>query len=125
MQDYRKIRVWERAHHFALDVRRATRDFPRTGFGELKSQMIRAAESIAANIVEGSAAASRKEFARFIDVSIKSSSEVEYFLLLAKDNRVVRERVWETLTNEVVEIRKMLSAFRRALLASDEGDGDE
>ena len=68
MQDFRKLRVWERAHLLALDVRRATREFPRAGFGELKSQMIRAAESIATNIVEGSAAASRREFARFIDV---------------------------------------------------------
>ena len=117
MQDYRKLRVWERAHLLAIDIRRATRDFPRTGFGESKSQLIRAAESIASNIVEGSAASSRKEFARFIEMSIKSSSEVEYQLLLAKDNGVLSQSRWEALTNEVVEIRRMLCAFRKRVLA--------
>ena len=91
----------------------------------MKSQMIRAAESIATNIVEGSAASSRREFARFIDVSIKSSSELEYHLLLAKDNGVLRQRLWERLNGEVVEIRKMLSAFRRALLKRDQDTSKE
>jgi four helix bundle protein len=45
-------------------------------YTELKSQITRAAESTGYNIVEGSADATRKEFARFLDVSIKSTSEV-------------------------------------------------
>lgn len=42
--------------------------------------MIRAAESITTNIVEGCGAATRREFARFLDISIKSTSELEYQL---------------------------------------------
>jgi four helix bundle protein len=51
--------------------------------------MIRAAESIVFNIVEGCGARSRKEFARFLDVSIKSCSELEAELELAKDYGVL------------------------------------
>ena len=119
MQSFRRLRVWERAHQFALDVRRATQSFPRSGYAELKSQLIIAAESIAANIVEGAAASSRKEFARFLDISIKSTSEVEYHLQLALDNGVMLPSKWKELSDEVVEIRRMLCGLRKAVLKAD------
>jgi len=80
MQNFRRLHVWERAHQFALDVRIATESFPRTGYSELKAQLVSAAESIPTNIVEGCGASSRKEFARYLDISIKSTLEVEYQL---------------------------------------------
>lgn len=118
MQDFRQLTVWQRAHAFAVDVRRATRAFPRTGYSELKSQITRAADSIASNVVEGTAAATRKEFARYLDISIKSTSEVDYRLELARDSGVLPYREWRRLATEVVEIRKMLYALRRAILAA-------
>jgi len=84
MQNFRDLHVWERAHLFALAIRRASRGFPRRGYAELKSQIVRAAESIPSNIVEGCGAATRKEFARFLDIAIKSTSEVEYDLILQR-----------------------------------------
>jgi four helix bundle protein len=76
----------------------------------------RAAESIVSNIVEGCAASSRKEFVRFLDISIKSTSEVDYQLQLARDLGVLRHAQWKPLAQEVVELRKMLSALRRTVL---------
>jgi len=55
MQDYRRLRVWTMAHAHILNIRRETHRFPRTGYASLKSQMIRAADSIAFNIIEGCA----------------------------------------------------------------------
>lgn len=46
MQDFRSLEVWQRAHGFALGIRRATDAFPRIGYTELKSQIRRAAESV-------------------------------------------------------------------------------
>src|SRR4051812_44030990 len=66
MQDYRKLRVWRQAFALALNTRRATASFPRSGFAELKAQMISAAESIVLNIVEGCGAATPKELGRFL-----------------------------------------------------------
>jgi len=71
MQDFRKLVVWQKAHAFALEIRRVTEGFPR----ELRDQIRSAAESIVNNIVEGCGASSRKEFARYLDISIKSASE--------------------------------------------------
>ena len=120
MQDFRQLRVWQRAHALAIEARRTTETFPRTGYAELKSQITRAADSIASNIVEGCAAASRQEFARFLDISIKSASELDYRFQLARDLDVLRYDVWKSLARDVVEIRKMLSGLRRTVLAAAE-----
>lgn len=119
VQNFRDLQVWHRAHAFALDVRRATHVFPRSGYAALKSQLIRAAESIPSNIVEGCGAASRKEFARYIDISVKSTSEVEYELLLARDLGLIQAAIYDRLAKEVVEIRRMLCGLRRAILEAD------
>ena len=116
VQDFTKLKVWERAHAHAINVRRATRVIPRIGYASLKSQIIRSAESIPFNIVEGCGAESPREFARFLDISIKSSSELEYQLLLARDNGVLHARQWRELTRETVEIRRMLCGLRRRVL---------
>ncbi|MEO5903513.1 MAG: four helix bundle protein [Gemmatimonadaceae bacterium] len=77
MQDYHNLDVWARAHAQSLKVRKATRQFPRSGYASLKKQMTTAAESITFNIVEGCGASSQKDFARFLDISIKSAFELE------------------------------------------------
>ena len=124
MQSFRRLRVWERAHQFALEVRRVTQSFPRSGYAELKSQLVSAAESIATNIVEGAAAATCKEFARFLDISVKSTSEVEYQLQLALDYGILPANKWRALSDEVVQIRRMLCGLRRAVLEADRGEKD-
>jgi four helix bundle protein len=119
MQDFRRLNVWKRAHGLALDTRRVASRFPRSDFASLKSQMIRAAESIPMNIVEGCGAAGQKEFARFLDIAIKSCFELEYQFQLARDAKAMSNDEWRPLTSEVVQIRKMLHALRKRLLDSD------
>jgi four helix bundle protein len=122
MQDFHQLRVWQRAHELSLAVKKAARGFPRVGQSESKSQLIRAVDSIASNIVEGCGAASRKEFARYLDISIKSASEVEYRLQLAYDDACISYRVWQRLSNQVIEIRKMLFRLRKSVIAADEAE---
>ena len=115
MQDFKKLRVWAQAHAFSLNVRRATRRWPRE-FSSLKSQLIRAANSIAANIVEGCSAESPAEFARFLQMSIKSASETEYHLLDGKDNGLFTQLTWRNLTADIGSIRAQTIALRRKVL---------
>lgn len=99
-----------------LNVRRATRDFHRAGAAPLKTQISRSAESIPNNIVEGCFAATQKEFARFLDISIKSTGEVEYQLQTARDYGVLGERNWNTLSEDTIEVRRMLVGLRKKIL---------
>jgi len=116
VQDYRKLNVWHEAHANVLKIRKATNRFPRTGYATLKRQLIAAAESVAFNIVEGCGSATQREFARFLDISIKSSSETEYQLQLAYDYGVLPEADWTSLSGKTVAIRKMLCTLRARVM---------
>jgi four helix bundle protein len=116
VQDHRKLRVWGQAQGLAIAVRRATRRFPPSGFASLKSQMTRAAESIVLTIVEGCGAASQREFARFLDMAIKSSSEVEAQLELSRDYGVLDSESWCAMSREAVSIRRQLCVLRTRVL---------
>jgi four helix bundle protein len=116
MQDYRKLIVWERTHAHTLKVRLATKQFPNKGYSNLKSQMTRAAESIGYNIVEGCGSSTANEFARYLDISIKSASELDYQLLLSKGYGVLSEIDWAAHSKETIEIRRMLSKLRGKVL---------
>ena len=118
MQDFRGIKAWHRARWLAVAIHRLTRGFPR-GYGRLIAQLTDAAESVVFNIVEGAAARTRREFARFLDISIRSSSEVESQLQSGRDYGVISPADWQRLTDETVEIRRMICGFRGAVLRAD------
>lgn len=118
MQDYRSLRVWRKAHELTLAVRRATSRFPRTGYASLRNQMTTSAESVAFNIVEGCGSSSGKELARFLDISIKSSLELEYQLKLAMDYGVMDSAEGTGLSGEVVDARRMLCGLRNKVMQS-------
>lgn len=119
MQDFRRLRVWQHAHEFLVDIKAVVRTFPKSVNRETRSQLIRAADSIASNIVEGCGAATPKEFARYLDISIKSASEVDYRLQVARDDGSLADRDWHPLATQVVRIRKMLFGLRRSVLDAD------
>jgi four helix bundle protein len=74
----------------------------------LRSQMVRAAMSIPANIVEGCGQESRREFGRFLRYATNSASELEYHLMIARDIRVISLNDFAALVARTVEVRKML-----------------
>src|SRR5687768_4123959 len=117
MQNYRRLRVWANAHALALNVRTATTRFPRAGFTSLKAQMTAAAESVAFNIVEGCGASSPKEFARFLAIAIKSTTELESQLELAKDYGILSGPSWDSLSVDAMDVRRMLWGLRNKVLA--------
>lgn len=94
---------------------------PRTGYSALKDQIIRSVESIPFNIAEGCGATSQKEFARYLDISIKSTMELDAQLLLARDYDILEGGQWERLNDLTVEVRRMLCGLRSKVLR----DGDQ
>lgn len=119
MQDYRNLRVWRKAHELALAIRRAVCRFPRTGYASVRNQITRSAESIPFNIVEGCGANSGRDLARFLDISIKSTFELEYQLKLATDYGVLELPESDTLSAEVIDTRRMLCGLKKKVLAAE------
>jgi four helix bundle protein len=114
MQDFRKLNVWEKAHALTLEIYLASKKFPKDELFALTNQLRRASSSISANIAEGCGRSSQKEFHFFLSVAIGSASEVEYFLLLAKDLNYISEDYYEKLNEQVNEVkRKLISLLKR------------
>ena len=74
----------------------------------LRAQIIRAAMSIPANIVEGRRQESEKEFARFLRIALNSGCELEYHLIVARDVEAISDSDSAALLREVIEVRRML-----------------
>ncbi|HEY6827781.1 MAG TPA: four helix bundle protein [Gemmatimonadaceae bacterium] len=66
MRDFKTIKAWQRAHALGVSVHRLARGFSRAGHSHLRSQLMRAADSISTNIVEECGAATNKELARYL-----------------------------------------------------------
>jgi four helix bundle protein len=111
MGDFRKLRVWRHAHALMLNVHRVAAGIRGAQYLSLRSQMIRAAMSIPTNIVEGRAQKSERDFVRFLGYAIASTRELEYHLLAARDLGVISQDECETLMNQTVEVRKMLTGL--------------
>jgi four helix bundle protein len=115
MQDYRKLTVWRKAHAVALGIHRVTESIPRRGNAGLVSQIRRAALSIPANIAEGCARGSDVDFAKFLQVAVGSSAELEYHLHFAADAALLRMEEFTARQEEIVEVRRMLIGLLKHL----------
>ena len=124
MQDFRSLKVWDKAHALTLSIYRATATFPRDEMFGLTSQLRRACASIPGNIAEGCGRGSDADFARFLQVAMGSASETDYHLLLARDLGYLETSKYDELLQAITEVKRMLNAFlqtvRRPILANSQ-----
>ena len=118
MQDFRNLKVWQKAHALTLAVYRGTREFPSDEKFGITSQLRRSCASIPANIAEGCARGGDVEFARFVTIAAGSASEADYHLLLARDLDYLDERDYQALFKQISEVKRMLNTFERTLRSS-------
>ena len=118
MQDFRNLKVWENAHAFTLEIYKASATFPRQEQYGFTSQVQRAAVSIPANIAEGCAKATDADFARYLQIAMGSSSELEYLHLLAHDLSYLSDESDAAINVSLIQVRKMLNSFLQTLRAN-------
>lgn len=102
----------KRCFHFALAILHLSqklRSVPNNFI--LIDQLVRAATSIGANIVEGSNSTSRREFINFFQISLKSASETLYWLSLLKETNPKFSEEITSLIKECTEIKKLISTI--------------
>ena len=117
MGDFAKLHVWRKAHALALNVHTAAIRIRGSSYASLRSQMIRAAMSVPANIVEGRGQKSERDFARFLGYALNSSSELEYHLVVARDIRAITLNDFTSLLAQLIEVRKMLHGLLKRINA--------
>jgi len=118
VKDFRDLKIWEKSHSLALKIYKTTSEFPREEMYGFTSQMRRSCSSIPTNIAEGCGRSRDTELARFLEIAIGSSSELEYQLLLSHDLELINDSDFRSLIAETIEVKKMLISFFRKLKAN-------
>ena len=113
------------SHALVLNVHSAVKKIRGTDYASLRSQMLRAAMSVPTNLVEGVGQSSAREFGRFIRISLNSSNELEYHILLARDFEVMEPNEFTTLTAQTIQVRKMLHGLLRKVDGRSGGGGQK
>lgn len=102
----------ERSYQFGISVIKLVKVLPRNVAAYvIVDQLIRAAMSIGANIVEGSAASSKKDFINFYNHALKSAVETKYWLRSLVDAELTNLEKVMPLMDEVEELSKILGSI--------------
>ena len=75
----------------------------------LFDQLIRCSTSIGANLVEGIAGASKKDFINYYTIALKSANETKYWLQLIKETVRLDDEQLDKFINETNEISNIIA----------------
>ncbi len=115
MRPHEQLDVWKKAVDLTVEIYRITESWPKEEKFGLTSQVRRASVSIAANIAEGAARRSDREFLNFLSISQGSASEVETELLIAFRLGYNSEEKFLGLMTRLDEIGRMITGLSNHL----------
>lgn len=107
--------IWQKAMDFGEEIDALSEKFPDKEKFNLSSQIMRAADSIALNISEGSIGQSNPEQKKFVGYSIRSLAEVVTCLFKAKRRHYLSETQFENLYDKSYELMNMMIAFKNKI----------
>lgn len=97
------------------DINSMTLTFPDREKFNLSSQMLRAIDSVALNISEGSIGQSNPEFRRFMNYSIRSLAEVVTCLHKAKRRDYISLKEFDEMYQDCFNLINMMIGFKNSL----------
>ncbi|RRO24663.1 four helix bundle protein [Flavobacteriaceae bacterium 14752] len=118
MRDFRKYDIWIDAMQLVQDVYDLVDGFPANEKFVLSSQITRSAISIPSNIAEGASRVSEKDFARFLEIALGSSFELETQLRIASKRNYFDSSEFESLFKKIVSLQRRIYALRKNILNS-------
>jgi len=121
LESWKELKVWQKAHSLVLEVYKLTAEFPNVERFRLTDQLCRAASSIPANIVEGQARQTTKEYIHFLYNARGSLEETRYHLLLARDLELLDSDRYATLETDYKAVSKMLNGLIQSLRRKENG----
>ena len=108
-----KTNIKLRAYYFSLLVIEFVAKLPnKRVYWVIGDQLLRAATSIGANIVEAKSSSSKREFVKYYEIALKSANETKYWLCLLKDLsfKGIDKSIVEKILDEAIEISNMLAS---------------
>lgn len=115
MKSHKDLNAWKASMSLVSEIYRITGTFPKQELFGLSSQMRRAAVSIPANIAEGAARRSTREFIQFLYVAQGSLSELETQCLISEDLGYLSKETEKKIESQIILIRFQILGLIKAL----------
>jgi len=111
---FENLTVWQKSREFVKSIYLITTDYPTDERFGLISQLRRAAVSVSSNIAEGSCRWSKKEQARFYEISYGSLIEILNQLILSVDLGFISASILTSIRPNIEELSRMINSLRQA-----------
>ena len=115
MKTHRDLDAWKDSIALVHAVYSITMHFPKHELFGLTSQLRRAAVSVPANIGEGAARHSAKEYIRFLRISQGSLSEVETLILISKNLGYLENSIYSDLQTKVIKSSAQIGGLIKSI----------
>ncbi len=100
-----------RAYKFSIQIIKFISSLPSQKiYWVIGDQLLRAATSIGANIVDAQAASSKRDFIKFYQIALKSANETKYWLGLFRDATEIKKEEINKLLKETNELANIIGA---------------
>lgn len=117
MYNFEKLEIYQDAKLLVVEIYKLTDKYPAKEQFATVSQIRRAVLSIPLNIAEGSARG-KKEFSRFLDISIGSLLEVEALLQISKDLKYISVAEYDKFSSDLTKLYRRLNKLKSYLKRS-------
>ena len=115
MRNFKQLLIWQKGFQIAIKSFNVISSFPKEEKKGISSQITRAAVSIPSTTAEGSSRSSRKDYNRFLEISLGSSFELETQLLIAEAVNFGEKEKKDDLLKDIDEEQKMIMSFMSKL----------
>ena len=114
VSSYKQLIFWQTAKRNCLSIARLVKELPKErDVWIISDQLLRSCFSIGANIAEGFGKYKGKEYRRFIQMSLGSARETEYWLELLKDlYPIFSVKINEILASNEEVIKMLVSTVK-------------
>ena len=113
MRDFRKLIAWQKAHALAVCIHRIADHADFASAPGLRSQLLRAADSVPANIAEGAGKPSELDFARFLEIALGSAREIDNHVTLATALGCIDAPSGASALADIDEVKRILYSLSR------------
>ena len=111
---FEELQVYKKAIEFISDAYNTSKSFPKSENYGLTSQFLRASNSIALNIAEGSGD-TNLQFSRFLKIALGSVKECVVCLTIAINQQYITQDKNIELKVKLVELSKMITGLKKYL----------
>ena len=115
IKNFTNLDAWRVSHQVTISIYNLTKKFPRQELFGLTSQLRRAASSTTANIAEGWGRYHFADKIRFYYQARGSSSEVQNFLILAKDLKYCTQEDFQKTMQVVMDSFRLINGLIRSI----------